>query len=115
MSRGDLFAAQTEPAEPSPVRESFAAAPLAARMRPRNLDEFAGQTHILAPGMLLRRAIEADRIQSLIFYGPPGTGKTSLAQIIAAQTRRKFEQLSGVESNVSDMRRVLASATNRLE
>jgi putative ATPase len=84
-------------------------------MRPRNLDEFAGQKHILGPGMLLRRAIEADRIQSLIFYGPPGTGKTSLAQIIARQTSSKFERLSGVESNVSDMRRVLASAANRLE
>src|ERR1700742_4133052 len=84
-------------------------------MRPRNLDEFTGQTHILAPGQLLRRAIEADRIQSLIFYGPPGTGKTSLAQIIARQTKSKFERLSGVESNVADMRRVLASAANRLE
>lgn len=89
--------------------------PLAARMRPRNLDEFAGQTHILAPGQLLRRAIEADRIQSLIFYGPPGTGKTSLAQIIARQTKSKFERLSGVESNVAEMRRVLAAAANRLE
>ncbi len=68
-----------------------------------------------APGQLLRRAIEADRIQSLIFYGPPGTGKTSLAQIIARQTKSKFERLSGVESNVADMRRVLASAANRLE
>ncbi|NDB77845.1 MAG: AAA family ATPase, partial [Verrucomicrobia bacterium] len=67
-------------------------------MRPRNLDEYCGQQHILAPGMLLRRAIEADRIQSLIFYGPPGTGKTSLAQIIARQTKCKFERLSGVES-----------------
>jgi putative ATPase len=84
-------------------------------MRPRDLDEFAGQTHILGPGQLLRRAIEADRIQSLIFYGPPGTGKTSLAQIIARQTRSKFERLSGVESNVADMRRVLAAAANRLE
>ena len=84
-------------------------------MRPRNLDEFAGQKHILAPGQLLRRAIEADRIQSLIFYGPPGTGKTSLAQIIASQTSSKFERLSGVESNVADMRRVLAAAANRLE
>lgn len=89
--------------------------PLAARMRPRNLDEFAGQSHILAPGQLLRRAIEADRIQSLIFYGPPGTGKTSLAQIIANQTKSKFERLSGVESNVGDMRRVLSAAANRLE
>ncbi|HEY3853843.1 MAG TPA: replication-associated recombination protein A [Verrucomicrobiae bacterium] len=84
-------------------------------MRPRNLDEIAGQRHILAPGLLLRRAIEADRIQSLIFYGPPGTGKTSLAQVIARRTRSKFERLSGVESNVADMRRVLAAADNRLE
>ena len=71
--------------------------------------------HILGPGQLLRRAIEADRIQSLIFYGPPGTGKTSLAQIIARQTKSKFERLSGVESNVADMRRVLSAAANRLE
>jgi putative ATPase len=83
-------------------------------MRPRRLSEYAGQTHILAPGQLLRRAIEADRIQSLIFFGPPGTGKTSLAQIIAAHTKAKFERLSGVESNVADMRRVLAAASNRL-
>ena len=89
-------------------------APLAARMRPRSLEEYIGQSHILAPGQLLRRAIEADRIQSLIFYGPPGTGKTSLAQIIARHTRNKFERLSGVESNVADMRRVLAGAANRL-
>jgi putative ATPase len=118
MSKDDLFAAPTAPetaaaeaADPSPVRH----VPLAARMRPRNLPEFAGQTHILGPGQLLRRAIEADRIQSLIFYGPPGTGKTSLAQIIARQTRSKFERLSGVESNVADMRRVLSAAANRLE
>ena len=86
---------------------------MAARMRPRSLDQFAGQTHILAPGQLLRRAIEADRIQSLIFYGPPGTGKTSLAQIIARQTKSKFERLSGVEANVADLRRVLSTAANR--
>src|SRR5947208_13982180 len=84
-------------------------------MRPRTLDEFAGQQHILARGQLLRRAIESDRIQSLIFYGPPGTGKTSLAQLIARQTTSKFERLSGVESNVADMRRVLSGAANRLE
>jgi putative ATPase len=83
-------------------------------MRPRSLEDYAGQSHILAPGQLLRRAIEADRIQSLIFYGPPGTGKTSLAQIIARHTHNKFERLSGVESNVADMRRVLAGAANRL-
>ena len=114
----DLFPNAPEPkiaASEGPGPEAPQRQPLAARMRPRNLDEFTGQSHILAPGMLLRRAIEADRIQSLIFYGPPGTGKTSLAQIIARQTRSKFERLSGVESNVADMRRVLGGAANRLE
>ena len=127
MARDDLFSApvenQPEAKSPSaaptwrdkPVQDNFRSQPLAARMRPRNLDEYAGQTHILGPGQLLRRAIEADRIQSLIFYGPPGTGKTSLAQIIARQTKSKFERLSGVESNVADMRRVLSAAANRLE
>ena len=114
MGQDDLFGstatAESPPATPVPQRH----APLAARMRPRSLDGFVGQTHILGPGQLLRRAIESDRIQSLIFYGPPGTGKTSLAQIIARQTRNRFERLSGVESNVADMRRVLASAANRL-
>jgi len=112
MARDDLFF-ESIPAAPQPSAQKHQ--PLAARMRPRDLSEFAGQAHILAPGQLLRRAIEADRIQSLIFYGPPGTGKTSLAQIIARQTRNKFERLSGVESNVADMRRVLAAAANRVE
>ena len=118
MTGHDLFSSAPEAAatESGKVEANpFASQPLAARMRPRNLDEFAGQRHVLAPGQLLRRAIEADRIQSLIFYGPPGTGKTSLAQIIAGHTRSKFERLSGVESNVADMRRVLASAGNRRE
>src|SRR5436190_13170626 len=117
MSRDDLFATPSAVGADMaalPAVMSQAPTPLAARMRPRTLDEYAGQSHILAPGHLLRRAIEADRIQSLIFYGPPGTGKTSLAQIIAAHTRNKFERLSGVESNVADMRRVLAGAANRL-
>jgi putative ATPase len=121
MARDDLFSVKeseaerrTDPAEKE-TNIQFRQQPLAARMRPRSLAEFAGQSHILAPGQLLRRAIEADRIQSLIFYGPPGTGKTSLAQIIARQTKNKFERLSGVESNVADMRRVLAGAANRLE
>jgi putative ATPase len=116
MARDDLFAVPAEPRpETAATPESSRHQPLAARMRPRNLDEYAGQTHILGHGQLLRRAIEADRIQSLIFYGPPGTGKTSLAQIIARQTKSKFERLSGVESNVADMRRVLSAAANRLE
>src|SRR5437870_9772381 len=116
MARDDLFSSSSaETAEAVVAKESLCQhQPLAARLRPRNLQEFAGQTHLLGPGQLLRRAIEADRIQSLIFYGPPGTGKTSLAQIIANQTKSKFERLSGVESNVAEMRRVLAAAANRL-
>ena len=89
-------------------------APLAARMRPRSLNEFVGQQHILAPGKLLRRAIEADRLPSVILSGPPGTGKTTLAHIIADMTHAKFVRLSGVESNVAEMRRALAAATNRI-
>jgi putative ATPase len=121
MARDDLFAADAvaSAADAAGVtgqgERSARNRPLAARMRPRDLSEFVGQTHILGPGQLLRRAIEADRIQSLIFFGPPGTGKTSLAQIIALQTRSRFERLSGVESNVADMRRVLSSAANRFE
>jgi len=83
-------------------------------MRPRSLDEFVGQEHILAPGKLLRRAIEADRLPSVIFSGPPGTGKTTLAYVIAEITHSKFIRLSGVESNVAEMRRVIAAAANRL-
>src|SRR6266480_3493081 len=90
------------------------AAPLATRMRPRSLGEFVGQEHILGPGKLLRRAIEADRLPSVIFSGPPGTGKTTLAHIIADMTHAKLVRLSGVESNVAEMRRVIAAAANRL-
>ena len=73
-------------------------------MRPRSLNEVAGQQHILAPGKLLRRAIESDRFTSLIFYGPPGTGKTTLASVIARTTGSRFESLNGVESNVAEIR-----------
>jgi putative ATPase len=116
MAQHELFGIPpaAEAAAGPPGGEVPFQAPLAARMRPRNLSEYSGQSHILGPGQLLRRAIEADRIQSLIFYGPPGTGKTSLAHIIALQTRSRFERLSGVESNVAEMRRVLATAANRL-
>ncbi len=84
--------------------------PLAARMRPRTLDDVLGQDHILGEGKLLRRAIEADRFASLIFYGPPGTGKTSLANVIARTTGSRFESLNGVESNVAEIREKIAQA-----
>src|SRR5437879_3150194 len=115
MPVDDLFSEpSTAAAKAPPSPQGQRHQPLAARMRPRDLNEFVGQSHILGPGQLLRRAIEADRLQSLIFFGPPGTGKTSLAQIIARQTKSNFERLSGVESNVADMRRVLSMAANRL-
>ena len=87
--------------------------PLAARMRPESLAEVAGQQHLLAPGKLLRRAIETDRFSSLIFYGPPGVGKTTLAYVIARQTSAYFVMLNGVESNVSDIREKIAEAKAR--
>lgn len=94
--------------------ERLADKPLAYRMRPRNLDELYGQDEIVGEGKLLRRAIEADRIQSLIFYGPPGTGKTSLAQVIARQTRADFVRLNAVTSGVKDLREVIKRARNNL-
>jgi putative ATPase len=98
----DLF---DVPASGEPRREGDGRGePLASRMRPRTLDEIAGQKHILGEGKLLRRAIEADRFASLIFYGPPGTGKTTLASVIARSTGSRFEALNGVESNVAEIR-----------
>src|SRR5436305_11345816 len=106
----DLFEEQEEVDFVSASR----AAPLATRMRPHSLEEFVGQEHILGPGKLLRRAIEADRLPSVVVSGPPGTGKTTLAHIIADMTHAKFVRLSGVESNVAEMPRVIAAAANRL-
>ena len=88
--------------------------PLAARMRPRTLEEVAGQAHILGPGKLLRRVIEADRLTNIILFGPPGCGKTTLAEVIARTTQRKFVRCSGVVSNVAEIRQVCDRARNEL-
>ena len=90
-------------------------APLADRMRPRTLDEFYGQQHIVGKGKLLRRAIEADRLTSSIFWGPPGTGKTTLASIIAGSTHSEIEKLNAVTSGVADVREVISKAEERLK
>jgi putative ATPase len=91
------------------------ASPLADRMRPQTLDEFLGQAHLIAPGRLLRRAIEADKLTSSIFFGPPGTGKSTLANIIANTTGAAFEKLNAVTSGVKDVREVIDEAQKRLQ
>ncbi len=88
-------------------------APLASRMRPQNLDEFVGQSHIVGKDKLLYRAIASDRMQSMIFYGPPGTGKTTLAKIIANTTKREFHQLNATTSGTKDIKEVVEGAKNR--
>lgn len=93
-------------------RES--ARPLADRMRPRSLDEFFGQQHILGEGCLLRRLIVADRLGSVLFYGPPGTGKTTLARLLAGETKSRFTQLSAISSGVKELRQVLELARDAL-
>jgi putative ATPase len=104
----DLFAA-------SRAANLARAAPLAARMRPRRLADYVGQARIVGPGTLLRRLIEADRLGSVILYGPPGVGKTTLAEIIARETKRRFVELSATASGVKDVRDVLDAARRRLE
>jgi putative ATPase len=103
----DLFSARADEA-------ARASAPLAARMRPRTLDEFVGQGHVLGPGSALRSLVESDELRSVVLWGPAGTGKTSLAHIIAGATRSKFEELSATSSGVKDVRAVLAAARERL-
>ena len=90
------------------------ALPLAARMRPRTLSEFVGQRHFLAEGKLLWRLLKADRLGSVIFYGPPGTGKTTLARLLAGESRSRFRQLSAVAAGVKELRDVLAEAADHL-
>ncbi len=100
----DLFSKPTQPFQYDPR------APLAARMRPRNLDEYIGQEHLLGEGKLLKRTILADRITSLILYGPPGTGKTTLASIISQMTGARFRSLNAVSANVQDLRKMIEEA-----
>mgnify|MGYP000608739869 CR=1 FL=1 len=103
--------------EPVPVADEPAArrAPLAHRMRPRTLEEVAGQRHILAPGSLLERAIRSDTLTSAVFYGPPGCGKTTLAEVIAGMTQRAFCRLSAVAATVADVRNVVQYAQRQLQ
>jgi putative ATPase len=105
---GDLWAEERR-------RKRAAAEPLASRMRPRNLEEFVGQEHVVGPGRLLRRMLDADRMTSLVFWGPPGTGKTALAGVIAAQTGRHVEQANAALTGVGEIRRVLDESRHRLE
>src|SRR5215471_2103003 len=105
---GDLFGAAHE-------ANLLRAQPLAARMRPRTLDEYVGQEHFLGPGKLLRRLLHADRLGSVIFYGPPGSGKTSLAHVIARHTRCRFRPLNAVAAGIKDLRELLQEARAELE
>ncbi len=89
-------------------------APLATRMRPQTIDELVGQEHVIGPGTLLRKAIEADRLSSLILWGPPGTGKTTTARVIANTTQAHFVAVSAVSSGVADLRKAIAQANDRL-
>lgn len=107
MAEPNLFSAAAE----ERLRQR---SPLAARLRPRSLDEIVGQEHLTAPGRPLRRLVEADALSSVILWGPPGTGKTTLAEIIATTTQREFERLSAVTSGVKDIREVIERAHNRI-
>ena len=89
--------------------------PLAYRMRPRTLDEYIGQDHIIGPGRLLRRSIQADQLSSVIFYGPPGTGKTTLARVIANTTKSHFSTINAVLSGVKELREEIDAAKRRLD
>lgn len=105
----DLFS-ESEHDTPESVGPPPASSPLAYRMAPRTLDEYVGQEHIIGEGKLLRRAIEADRISSIILYGPPGTGKTGLSRIISHQTKSRFEWLNAATAGLDDLRKVMQRA-----
>ena len=110
MEQFDLLQGFEKQEEAPPLHSD---APLAARIRPRSLEEYIGQNHLLDEGKLLRRAVEADRFTSILFYGPPGVGKTSLAELIALKTKSAFIRLSGVISTVADIRKEISMAVMR--
>lgn len=103
----DLFDAASASLEQDPT------APLAARMRPRSFDEFFGQVHLVGPGAAFRRAVEADRLSSVILWGPPGVGKTTLAEIVAKVTHATFDRVSAVSAGVADLRKIVERAKER--
>src|SRR4051812_2529782 len=103
----DMFESRRE-------EETLRRAPLATRMRPRVLDEIVGHAAVIGPGRLLRTAIEADRLSSIILWGPPGSGKTTLARVIAGTTQAHFTQLSAVTSGVADLRAAIKAARERM-
>src|SRR5712692_5216645 len=116
QNQSSLFGPDDTPSsQKTPLPTSSAAStnpgePLASRMRPRTLDEILGQEHLLAPGRVVRRSIEEDRITSMILWGPPGSGKTTLAEVIARQTQTHFVSLSAVSAGVADLRKVVEDA-----
>jgi putative ATPase len=112
MSEPDLFG-EPEPREQAEAAEVDAGAPLAARMRPRTLDDFVGQEHLLAPGRALRELIEKDEVGSLLLWGPPGTGKTTLARIISERTSSTFVPFSAVTEGVARVREIIVEAKTR--
>lgn len=117
-STGSLFEDDTPPTgpgDPTPTPDAAVdlAQPLAARMRPRTLDEFVGQKHVVGPGTLLRRAIERDQLSSAIFWGPPGCGKSTLAMLIARHTRAHFQVFSAVLSGIAEVRKAMEAARLR--
>jgi putative ATPase len=114
MDNRDLFGTDAPPEDATPASASSSASPLAARMRPRTLDEFVGQSAILGPGRALRELIEKDQLGSIILWGPPGTGKTTLAHVIAERTRSTFVPFSAVTEGVARVREIIAAAGQRL-
>ena len=111
QDQGDLFEGEARPA--SGAAEEDLSGPLPARMRPRNLEEYVGQDHLLGPGRVLRRLLESDRLPSMILWGPPGTGKTSLARLLAHLSQGHFVALSAVTAGVADVRKVVGEARER--